>query len=70
MISQKNYFFTNMFLNLNISITMAYTELKFCFPIVHTHSEGTVSLILDLGLSFHFMPKIGKLFVKFLNIIF
>ena len=66
----KKLFFYNYFLNLNISITMAYTQFKFCFLILHTHSEGTVSQIFHLGLSSHFMPKIGKLFVKILNIIF
>ena len=49
---------------------MAYTEFKFCFIILHIHSEGTVSQIFHLGLSSDFMPKIGKLFVKILNIIF
>ena len=32
--------------------------------------EGTVSQILYLGLSFHFMTKNGKLFVFFVNLIF
>ena len=49
---------------------MAYTEFKFWVLILHTHPEGTVSQIFDLGLSFHFMSKIGKLFAKFLKIIF
>ena len=49
---------------------MAYTIFKFCLLILHTHSEGTVSQICHLGLSSHFMLKIGKLFVKILNIIF
>ena len=70
MIIKKNYFSNNYFLNLNISITMAYREFKFCFLILHTHSEGTMSQIFHLGLSSHFMPKIRKLFVKILSIIF
>ena len=49
---------------------MAYTEFKFCFIYLHAHSKGTVSQIFYLALSYHFMPKIGKLFVKYLNIIF
>ena len=69
MISQKTNF-CNYFFNLNISKTMAYTEFKLCVLILHTHPEGTVSQILYLGLSFHFMSKIGKLFAKFLKIIF
>ena len=70
MISQQNYFFNNYFSNLNISITMAYTVFKFSFLILNTYSEGTMSQIFHLGLSSHFMPKIGKLFVKILDIIF
>ena len=61
---------SNNFLNLNFSITVAFTKFKFCFLIVHTHSEGTVSQIFVLGLIFYFMPKIGKLFAKFHNFIF
>ena len=49
---------------------MAYTVFKFCFLILHTHSEGTVSQMYHLGLSSRFMPKTGKMFVKILNIIF
>ena len=70
MISQKNPIFDNYFLNVNFLITIAYTDLKFCFLILHTYSEGTVSQNFDLGLSFYSMPKIGKLFVIFVNIIF
>ena len=54
-------------LNLNISKTMAYTEFKLGVLILHTHPEGMVSQIFHLGLGFYFMPKIGKLFAKFLN---
>ena len=49
---------------------MAYTEFKCGVLIPHTHEEGTVSQIFHLHLSFHFMPKIGKVFVNFLKIIF
>ena len=66
----KKLFFYNYFSNLNISITMAYTVFKLCFLILHIHSEGTVSQIFHLGLISHFMPKIGKLFVQILDIIF
>ena len=58
--------FDNYFLNLNISITVAYTELKLYFLIHHANAEGTVSQIFDLALSFYFMQKIGKLCAKFL----
>ena len=47
---------------------MAHTDLKFCFLILH--SEGTVSQVVHLGLSFHFISKIGRLFAKCSNIIF
>ena len=69
MISKKKLVFNNYFLNLNISKTMAYTEFKFCALILHTNPEGTVSHIIHLCLGFYFMPKIGKLFSKFLKII-
>ena len=66
----KKLIFDNYFLNLNFSITMVYKELKFCFLILLTHSEGTVSQIFHLGLSFYFMSKNGKLFAKFVKLIF
>ena len=37
---------------------------------LHTYSVGTVSQNFDLGLSFYFMSKMGKLFVNCVNIIF
>ena len=49
---------------------MAYTVFKFCFLIFNILSEGTVSQIFHFGISSHFMPKIGKLFVKIIDIIF
>ena len=49
---------------------MAYTEFKFGVVILDIHAEGTLSQIFHLGLSFDLMPKIGKLFAKFLKIIF
>ena len=66
----KKRIFNNYFLNLNISKTMEYTELKFGVHILHTYPEGMMSQIFYLGLSFYFMPKIGKLFAKFLKLIF
>ena len=66
----KNLFFDNHFLNLNFSITVAFTKFKCCFLILHTHPEGTMSQISVLGLSFYFMPTIWKLFAKFHNFIF
>ena len=66
----KKSIFDKYFLNVNFSITIVYTDFKFCVPILHTHSEGTVSQIVYLGLGFIFMSKNGKHFVKFVNIIF
>ena len=66
----KQLIFDNYFLNLNFSITVAYTKFKFRLLILHTYLEGTVSQIFVLGLSFYFMHNIGKLLAKFLYIIF
>ena len=61
----KNRMFDKIFLNVQFSITIAYKYFKFCLLSPHTHSEGTVSQIFDLGLSFYFMSKNGKHFLKF-----
>ena len=66
----KRYFFDNKFLNVNFSKTMAHKRFKFCLLVLETHLEGTVSQIFYLCLSFYFMPKNGKHFVKFEKIIF
>ena len=44
---------------MKISQQTADRELKFCFPILHIHLEGTVSQIFYLGLSIYFMSKTG-----------
>ena len=41
----KKTMFDNNFFNVDFSITIPDTKLKFCFPILHTHLEGTVSQI-------------------------
>ena len=66
----KNLFFDNYFLNVNFSLTIAYRDFKSCLCSLHTHLEGTVSQIFDIGLGFYCMSKNGKHFVKFVNIIF
>ena len=66
----KNLFFYKIFLNFHFSVTIAYEDLKCCLHSLHTHSEGTVSQIFYLGLSFYFMSKNGKHFLKFVSIIF
>ena len=65
----KKYFFYKIFLNFHFSVTIAYKDFKFCLLSHHIHSEGTVSQIFDLGLSFYFMSKNGKHFLKLLSII-
>ena len=65
-----NLIFDKIFLNVHFSITIAYTYFKFCLLSPHIHSEGTVSQIFNLGLSFYFMSKNGKHFLKYLRLIF
>ena len=55
---------------MNFSKTIAHKRFKFCLLVLETHLEGTVSQIFYLCLSFYFMPKNGKRFVKFVKIIF
>ena len=66
----KNLNFDNIFLNVHFSITIAYKDFKFCVLSLHIHSEGTLSQIFNLGLSFYFMSKNGKHFLNFVRIIF
>ena len=53
----KNLNFDKIFLNVHFSITIAYKDFKFCVLSLHIHSEGTVSQIFNLGLSFYFFVK-------------
>ena len=66
----KNLLSNNKFLNVNFSKTIAHKRFKCCLLVLETHLEGTVSQIFYLCLSFYFMPKNGKHFVKFVKIIF
>ena len=66
----KNVIFDKYFLNVNFSITIVYTAFKFCLLSLHTHLEGTLSQIFDLGPCFYFMTKNGKHFINFVIIIF
>ena len=66
----KNVISNNYFLNVNFSITRAYTAFKLYLLSVHTHLEGTVSQIFYLGPSFLFMTKIEEHFINFVIIIF
>ena len=44
----------NYLLNVNVSITKAYTDFTFCLLSLHTHLEGTMSKIFYLSPSFFF----------------
>ena len=66
----KNLNFDKIFLNVHFSITIAYTGFKLCVLSLHIHSEGTVSQIFNLCLSFYFMFKNRKYFLNFVRIIF
>ena len=66
----KNLFFGKIFLNVHFSKTIAYKDFKFCLLSPHIHSEGTVSQICHLGLSFYLMSINGKHFLKLISIIF
>ena len=67
----KNCNFQYIFLTLIISIIHCANVTKFGTRVVGIHSEGTVSQIFDLGLSFYFMQsrklscKNGKKFPVF-----
>ena len=51
----KILIFYVIFLNKDISITVADIILKFCILVLHILSEGSVSQIFHLGPSFYFM---------------
>ena len=53
----KNLFFDQISLNFHFSVTIAYKDLNFLLRSLHIHSEGTVSQIFYLGLSFYFVKK-------------
>ena len=51
----RNLIFHVIFLNKDISVTTLDITMKFSMTALHIHSEGSVSQILYLGLSFYFM---------------
>ena len=53
--NSKDLNFDKIFLNVHFSKTIAYKDFKYCLLSLHIHSEGTVSQIFYLGLSFYFM---------------
>ena len=48
----KILIFHVVFLNKDISISIADIILKFCMPVLHIHPEGSISQILFFGPSF------------------
>ena len=48
----KNLIFHYILLNKDISITDEDIDMKFCMVLLHTYSEGRVSQMFYLGLSF------------------
>ena len=55
-------FVDKIFLNVHFSITIAFKDFKFCLFSPHIHSKGTVSQIVDSGLSFYFHVKKREIF--------
>ena len=53
--NEKIHIFYQHFLNMDISLIPSYRCLKFAMRILKTHSEGSVSQIFYLGLSFCFI---------------
>ena len=53
----KIQFFHVIFLNNDISVTVADIILKFCMSVLHILPEGSVSQILYSGPSFYFMKS-------------
>ena len=51
---EKSFFFL-YFLNKDISFNIPQQVLKFDIHVIQGHTEGTVSQIFDIGLSFYFM---------------
>ena len=66
--NSRNLIFNNYFLKVIFTETIAGTE--FILITIQTLSEGTVSQIFYLSLTFYFVKKNGKHFVKFGNIVF
>ena len=53
-----------------MSLDIALIISKLYMPVDNNHMEGTVSHIFNLGLSFYFMIKNGKILVFFSYFIF
>ena len=60
----ENSLFFLYFLNKDISFNIPWKLMKFKIHVLDGHSEGTVSQIFYLGLSFYFMQSRKKSFKK------
>ena len=58
----ENSLFLKYFFNKDISFNIPWELMKFKINILEGHSEGTVSQIFDLVLSFYFMQSRKKSF--------
>ena len=54
-----NHFLDFYFLNMDISLNICFSEMKFCTLAHNILLEGSVSQNFDFGLSFYFMTKNG-----------
>ena len=66
----KRKFVLLLFLIVHISTNFVLDGLKFWMHVPNIHVEGTVSQIFVLGLSFHFMSKMGNFMIIHLNMFF
>ena len=64
----ENSLFFLYFFNKDISFNIPWKLMKFTIHALEGHSEGTVSQIFDLGLSFYFMQSRKKSFKKRLKV--
>ena len=55
---------------MDISVTNNSILIEFCPCVDNIYMEGTVSQNFDIGPSFYFMTKNGKLFAFFRSLIF
>ena len=60
----ENSLFFLYFFNKDISLNIPSKLMKFEIHVLQGHSEGNVSQIFDLGLSFYFMQSRKKSFKK------
>ena len=67
---QSDIFFDFYFLKRDFLFTIMSSALKLSELVDNIHLEGTVSQVFDLGPTFYFMSKNGKLFTIICNLIF